>query len=75
MAIAESRVAVSGHSPLTLPLRAALHLLMQAQTPRTMPDAPWWDFAVEIRCLIALGLTTSDLRVLVKRGYVKNAPE
>ena len=34
-----------------------------------------WDFAVEIERLLAMGVTTSDLRWLVKRGYVSHARE
>ena len=34
-----------------------------------------WDFAVEIDRLLALGMTTSDLRWLAKRGYVSHARE
>jgi hypothetical protein len=38
-------------------------------------DSPLWDFAVEIDRLLALGMTTSDLRWLVKRGYASHARE
>jgi hypothetical protein len=34
-----------------------------------------WDFSVEIERLLAQGLTTSDLRWLVKRGYLSHAQE
>ena len=34
-----------------------------------------WDFAVEIQELLAAGLTTSDLRWLVCKGYVEHARE
>ena len=34
-----------------------------------------WDFAVEIQELLAVGLTTSDLRWLVCKGYVEHARE
>jgi hypothetical protein len=34
-----------------------------------------WDFAVEIAGLTALGLTVSDLRWLVSKGYVEHACE
>lgn len=34
-----------------------------------------WEFAVEIESLIAEGLTTSDLRWLVRMGYVEHAYE
>jgi hypothetical protein len=34
-----------------------------------------WQFAVEIRSLMALGLTTSDLRWLESRGYIAHAHE
>ncbi|MEI8375715.1 MAG: hypothetical protein WCJ35_23075 [Planctomycetota bacterium] len=38
-------------------------------------DCPLWDFAVEIERLLALGMTTSDLRWLIKRGYLSHARE
>ncbi len=38
-------------------------------------DSPLWDFAVEMERLLALGMTTSDLRWLVKRGYATHARE
>ena len=38
-------------------------------------DSPVWDFAVEIERLFSVGMTTSDLRWLVKRGYVNHARE
>jgi hypothetical protein len=38
-------------------------------------DCPLWDFAVEIDRLLALGMTTSDLRWLIKLGYVSHARE
>jgi len=34
-----------------------------------------WDFSVEIERLFALGITTSDLRWLVKRGFISHAEE
>ena len=38
-------------------------------------DRSPWDFAVEIDSLINVGLTTSDLRWLVTKGYVEHAQE
>jgi hypothetical protein len=34
-----------------------------------------WDFSVEIERLLAVGMTTSDLRWLIKRGYLSHARE
>ena len=34
-----------------------------------------WDFAVEIECLRALGGTNSDLRFLIRKGYVEHGTE
>ena len=34
-----------------------------------------WDFAVEIESLLAEGLTRSDLRWLVSKGYLEHADE
>ncbi|MGA2030971.1 MAG: hypothetical protein ABSG68_01840 [Thermoguttaceae bacterium] len=75
MAVAERRVESPGYSPLSPPLPAALRLLMRAETFARDAECPIWDFAVEIHCLIALGLTTSDLRFLVRSGYVEHAVE
>ena len=38
-------------------------------------QCPIWDFSVEIERLLALGMTTSDLRWLVKRGLLAHARE
>jgi hypothetical protein len=75
MAIAERRVAAAGYASLSPPLRAALRLLLRAENIAQHVECPVWDFAVEIQSLIALGLTTSDLRLLVQRGYVEHAVE
>ena len=34
-----------------------------------------WEFAVEIERLLALGISSSDLRWLIKKGYVEHARE
>lgn len=34
-----------------------------------------WEFAVELDCLLSLGLSKTDLRWLVKKGYVEHARE
>lgn len=57
------------------PMRAALIQLLKARDyTRDMQCDPW-EFAIEIDHLISLGITTSDLRWLVKKGYVEHACE
>ncbi len=75
MASAEQRVAVPGYLSLSPPLQEALRLLRRAETTAQDAECPVWDFAIEIDALIALGLTTCDLRLLVQRGYVAHAVE
>jgi hypothetical protein len=57
---------IAGHRPL----RAAIDLGYALDAGR----GPW-EFAVEIAGLIGLGLTTSDLRWLVSKGYLQYARE
>jgi hypothetical protein len=75
MAVAEQRVAVPGYLPLSPPLLAALRFLLRAETFAEDAECPVWEFAVEIKDLTALGLTASDLRLLVWRGYIDHAME
>jgi hypothetical protein len=53
--------------PATLP---ALPLLLRACEYARQLGRPLWDFAVEIDCLRAIGLTNNDLRWLLWQGYV-----
>jgi hypothetical protein len=56
-------------------LQRALAELSRAEAcGRSGPCRPW-QFAVELDRLLAAGLTTSDLRWLVKRGFVEHAHE
>ncbi|MGO9113485.1 MAG: hypothetical protein ACLP9L_30000 [Thermoguttaceae bacterium] len=75
MAIAEQKVAAAGYLSLSPTLLAALRLLLRAETTAQLAECPAWDFAVEIEALIGLGLTNSDLRLLVRCGYVEHAVE
>jgi hypothetical protein len=75
MAVGNRRIAGAEYFSLAPPLRAALRLLMQAETSARDAECAVWDFAVEIDCLVALGLSTGDLRLLVRRGYVDHAVE
>jgi hypothetical protein len=53
----------------------AFALLWQAQALAEDVRRSVWDFAVEIDCLRASGLTNSDLRWLLGRGLVEHAHE
>lgn len=57
------------------PIRAALDQLTKARDYASDVQCDPWEFAVEIDRLTSLGLTTSDLRWLVKKGYVQHAHE
>lgn len=56
-------------------LRGALVQLEKAYRYARELECDLWDFAVEMDRLLALGLTTSDLRWMAKRGYVNHARE
>ncbi len=54
---------------------AGLLQLLKAHAYARELERPGWDFAVEIGSLQATGLTSSDLRWLVCKGYVEHAVE
>jgi hypothetical protein len=56
-------------------VRSALAQLTQADACARDAQCSRWDFAVEIASLVAEGLTTSDLRWLVRKGYLEHACE
>jgi hypothetical protein len=60
---------------LAAPMRAALAQLLKARQYARDLGCPHWEFAVEIDRLTGLGATTSDLRWLVKKGYLEHAYE
>jgi hypothetical protein len=60
---------------LAAELRAALVNLAKAREYARNVDCDPWEFAVEIDRLTSLGVTTSDLRWLVRKGYVDHARE
>jgi hypothetical protein len=60
---------------LTPELRPALAHLVRARDYARDVDCDPREFAIEIDRLVSLGLTTSDLRWLVKKGYVEHARE
>ena len=62
-------------SALTLQVRAALGQLLRAFDYASDLDCSLWDFSVEIERLLDHGMTTSDLRWLIKRGYLSHARE
>jgi hypothetical protein len=55
--------------------QAAIHLLSQASALAADLKQQPWDFAVEIGCLLAAGLTHSELRWLLGKGLVEHAHE
>ena len=76
----------SQHEPVTITLdpqtagshcefQAALEELARAASYAVEADCSPWDFAVELETLTHAGLTTSDLRWLVTRGYLEHAYE
>ena len=56
-------------------LRSVLVQLAHADACARDAQCSPWEFAVEIESLTAEGLTTSDLRWLVRKGYVEHAQE
>ena len=76
----------SQHEPITITfgpqtagshseLQAALEQLASAAAYARDGDCSPWDFAVEIESLLRAGLTSSDLRWLVSKGYLEHAYE
>ena len=56
-------------------LRLAIDQLAQALRYSADLVCGRWEFAVELERLLAIGLTTSDLRWLVKRGLIEHRRE
>ena len=56
-------------------MHAVLSLLLDAYRYAMQLDRSLWDFAVEVRVLCSVGLTTSDFRWLVCKGFVSHARE
>ena len=69
--IAFDPVAISGSGRV----RSALAPLAEADACAQSTGASPWDFAVGMEMLLAGGLTTSDLRWLVRKGYLEHAYE
>jgi hypothetical protein len=63
--------AAGGH----LGFQAALEQLSRAAAYALDAERSPWDFAVELESLTKVGLTTSDLRWLVSKGYLEHAYE
>lgn len=66
---------LSTTAPLEENLRTGLAILWQAYTYATDAGAELWDFALEIDKLYATGLTISDLRWLVAKGFAEHGRE
>jgi hypothetical protein len=65
----------SATGDLAAPVRTALaHFAKARDYARDVRCDPW-EFALEIDRLISMGVTTSDLRWLVKKGYIEHACE
>jgi hypothetical protein len=56
-------------------MRFALAELTKARDYARELECDPWEFAVEIDRLISLGITTSDLRWLAKKGYIEHSLE
>ena len=56
-------------------VRQGLDQLARAFDYAQGSNSPLWDFAVELERLLAVGMTTSDLRWLIRRGYLSHAME
>jgi hypothetical protein len=72
----------SGEKPATLapfvldqPVQAALFLLLEAYECAQSVEQDPWEFAVELRSLVSVGISHSALRWLACRGYVAHAIE
>jgi hypothetical protein len=68
-------LAVAQQAEISSSVEIALTRLADAGAYARNVECSPWDFAVEMRSLIAAGLSTSDLRWLVMRGYVEHAQE
>jgi hypothetical protein len=64
-----------GTGPIGANARDALCLLRQARTCAHDAGADLWDFALELATLFGAGLTVSDLRWLVAKGFVEHGQE
>ena len=59
----------------SLALRASLNLLLEAHDSAGERQRPAWEFAVEIATLHGIGLSNTELRVLISRGLVEHSVE
>ena len=71
----DHRNANSVAAAIAMELRLALNQLAQAWRYSAELACDRWEFAVELDRLLAVGLTTSDLRWLIKRGLVEHRRE
>ena len=75
MSLIPSQFNAPAANELSSEVRNGLQQLLQAFDYAQDLGCSIWDFGVEIDRLLALGMTTSDLRWLVKRGYLDHARE
>ncbi len=64
-----------GAAQIPVKLQPAMALLLQADDYAVQTSRDRWEFAVEIRTLLELGLTRNDLRWLLRMRYVDQARE
>jgi hypothetical protein len=64
-----------GDNRLSRELQSALAELLSAFQSAKDTESAQWDFAVSIRLMSKLGLTMTDLRWLVRKGFVEHAQE
>lgn len=64
-----------GIAPINDNLRAGLTLLFEAYCYSRNANVNLWDFALEIETLYGTGLTISDFRWLVAKGFVEHGRE
>lgn len=69
------RLVETGAECLAPEVQAVLVQLLEADTCARDAQAAPWDFAIEINDLMALGLTKSHLRWLIRKGCVRHARE
>jgi hypothetical protein len=69
------QAADTGATDIASEIKTALDHLAKAYNYASDVRSDAWEFAVELGQLMALGLTTTDLRWLVKKGYIEHAPE
>lgn len=63
------------HTKIASKLKPAFAALLEAFDYATETGSDLWEFGVAIRDVLKLGLSESDLRLLVRKGYAEHARE